>query len=244
MQAPQCGPSRVDLVVLMLRVVVQPCTAHGAEAKTVVLAHRLQGQGEHHGVPQNWPEVDELVLHLRDLFRIRSSGVGVGKELLNVEVKIEYQGIETTHTLTACLRPTTSGHQHPLDDRLEPQLQLDRRTFRDTHHVRAESGRRIDRAVHLSHRPWAPRHRLGVENQQVTRVEARHERCSPGAHRSTRIGEMGGVPLGSPDNGLGDETAAKGSRARSSAPNRHRPATQPAYPAGWRGSALARVPVS
>ena len=93
MQAPQCGPSRVELVVLVIRVVVQPCTAHGAEAETVVLAHRLQGQGEHHGVPQNRPEVDELVLHLRDLIRIRSSGVGVGEELLNVEVEIESQGI-------------------------------------------------------------------------------------------------------------------------------------------------------
>ena len=53
--------------MLVVRVVREPRTTLGAQARTVVLAQRLEGQCEHHRVPQQWLEVEQVVLEPADV---------------------------------------------------------------------------------------------------------------------------------------------------------------------------------
>ena len=51
----------------VVRVVREPGTTLGAQSRTVVLAQRLERQCEHHRVPQQWLEVEQVVLEPADL---------------------------------------------------------------------------------------------------------------------------------------------------------------------------------
>ena len=65
-------PPRVDrLLVRVVRVVRQPRTALGAQPGTVVLAQRLERQCEHHRVPQQRLEVEQVVLEPAGLVVLR-----------------------------------------------------------------------------------------------------------------------------------------------------------------------------
>ena len=79
----QGRPPRVDRrVVCVVGVVGQPRPALGAQAGTVVLAQRLERQCEHHRVPQQRLEVDQVVLQHADLVVLLGEGVVLVDEQL------------------------------------------------------------------------------------------------------------------------------------------------------------------
>ena len=67
-QLRQRRPPRIHrLVVRMVGVVREPGPALGAQSGTVVLAQRLERQCEHHRIPQQGLQVDQVVLQRADL---------------------------------------------------------------------------------------------------------------------------------------------------------------------------------
>jgi hypothetical protein len=56
-------PPRVEHVVVVLRVVLEPRPALGAQTRAVVPAHRCERQIEHHRVAQHRLEVEEVPDH-------------------------------------------------------------------------------------------------------------------------------------------------------------------------------------
>ena len=75
----------------MVRVVREPGTTLDAQTRTVVPAQRLEGQCKHHRVPQQWLEVDQIVLEPADIVVLVvpttvMSGVVVDEQLLEVDV--------------------------------------------------------------------------------------------------------------------------------------------------------------
>ncbi len=75
----------------MVRVVREPRTALGAQTRTVVPAQRLERQCEHHRIPQQWLEIDQIVLEPADIVVLVvptpvMSGVVVDEQLLEVDV--------------------------------------------------------------------------------------------------------------------------------------------------------------
>ena len=68
LQRLQACPSRVDRrLVLVVGIVCQSGTALGAQPGTVVSTQRLERQREHHRVPQQRLQVEQVVLELPGL---------------------------------------------------------------------------------------------------------------------------------------------------------------------------------
>ena len=111
----QCRPTDVDGVMVVVRVVREPRSALGAQARAVVLAHRLHRQCEHHRVTQHGLEVEQAVLEEEPVlvflgvvgrFRLHAApvvGVGVREHLL--EVRFELAARAAPDTLRTPPRP-------------------------------------------------------------------------------------------------------------------------------------------
>ena len=65
----------IGLLVPVVRVVREPRTTLDAQARAVVPAQRLERQCEHHRVPQQWLEVDQIVLEPADIVVLVVSAV-------------------------------------------------------------------------------------------------------------------------------------------------------------------------
>ena len=75
-QLAEGRPPGVDrLVVLVSRVVREPRPALGAQTRTVVPAQRLERQREHHRVPQQRFEVEQVALEPADIVSSSSASV-------------------------------------------------------------------------------------------------------------------------------------------------------------------------
>ena len=73
--------------------------------------------------------------------------------------------------------------QHPLHDRLEPQVELDRRPFGDTEDFDAQICRRRHRPRHLTLGPRAAAELASVEHERRSRVQAAQEFTSGVRHK-------------------------------------------------------------
>jgi hypothetical protein len=101
-QRTQGRPPRVDrLVVPVVRVVREPCTALGAQSGTVLGAQRLERQCKHHRVPQQRLQVDQVVLELADLdLLIRIDvPVVVDEQLLEPHLELVGDRLQAPHAL-------------------------------------------------------------------------------------------------------------------------------------------------
>ena len=140
-QRGQGRPPRVDrLVVRVVGVVREPRTALGAQPGTVVLAQRLERQCEHHRVPQQRLQVDQVVLELADLeLLVRVDlAVVVDEQLLEPHLDLVGDRLQAPCALTLERGSRRTRDQDALHDRLQPQVELDRRTFGDTEDLDAQ----------------------------------------------------------------------------------------------------------
>ena len=102
-QRLECRPPGVDLLVMVLRVVLEPRPALGAQARAVVPAHRLERQARKHCVPEHRLEVDHLVL---DEVLLILVGLGVGVAL----AAIALMGTEVSVFANEMTPLATPGH--------------------------------------------------------------------------------------------------------------------------------------
>ena len=124
----QRRPPRVGAVVVVVRVVREPCTALGAQARAVLPAHRLERQCEHHRVPQRGLEVDQVALELAQLVLVVTAlrrPAGVHVQLLQVDVDVVVDVAQAPDALPGRAPPDRTGDEHPFHHRLEPQIQLE-----------------------------------------------------------------------------------------------------------------------
>ena len=89
----------------VVRVVREPRATLGAQARTVVLAQRLERQCEHHRVPQQRLEVEQVVLEPADIVVLvvppaRRAGVVVDEQLLEVDLDGVLDRLQAPRALT------------------------------------------------------------------------------------------------------------------------------------------------
>ena len=95
----------------------------------------------------------------------------VDEELLDVGHDLVVDLVQAPGALTLQSGVSLAGDEHALHDRLEPQVELDRRLLRDAENLDAEvcGGRR--REAHQTLRPRAAAELAGVEHERRSRVE-------------------------------------------------------------------------
>src|SRR5450756_2052919 len=170
--ACQRRPPGVDDVVCVARVVRQPRSALGAQTWAVGLADRLERQCRYHRVPERGLEVDQIADKLAHLVLIvaldlsRSDALGVGEQLLDIDLDLLVDHIQAPYTLPR--RPTAngSGDQDPLHHGLEPQLEIEIATGGDADDVRSEVLRSGNRALHGPHRTRTATQLVRVEHER------------------------------------------------------------------------------
>ena len=156
-QAAQGRPPGVDLVVPVVRVVGEPRTAVGAEPRAVLPAQRPQRQREHHRVAQrpvrgrsghrSSPATGPCRRPRRARARGRRRALGGRPE------RTRRPGRGSARTPPTWCAATVAGHEHALDHRLEPQVQLELGPVRHAEHLDTQIGRCRHRSGERPHRP-------------------------------------------------------------------------------------------
>ena len=120
----QLFPSRINLrFVPVVRVVVQIETAFLAQAEAVGITQGRERQLQHHSVTQGLLEVDGVVND--DAFVLIHLVSGVEVELLQPKGLLILYRTQASGALAAHLRASRSRDQHPFDDRLEFEVEID-----------------------------------------------------------------------------------------------------------------------
>src|SRR4051794_14648024 len=153
-QRSEPGPTWVDLfLVLVAGSVCEPDAAFGAQSRAVVLAQRLERQLEHLRIPQHRFEVEQVALEPADVvILLVALGVVllVDEELLEVGHGLVADLHQAPNALPDQLGSRRAGDEDSLHDRLEPEVQLDRRSFGHAQNLDAEVCRRRCGAGHPS----------------------------------------------------------------------------------------------
>src|SRR5205807_880970 len=97
--------------------------------------------------------------------------VGVVVELLDPGLLLGGDRVEAANALALDVHPCRSGHEHPLDHRFEPQVELDVGAFGDTDHDRPEVRGGWDDPAGRTHRPGSAAEVAGVHDERAARVE-------------------------------------------------------------------------
>jgi hypothetical protein len=97
--------------------------------------------------------------------------VGVHEQLLERHVDIVVDPLQAPCALALERGGRRARDQHPLHDRLEPQVQLDRRAFGDAQDFDAQLCRSRHRLGHLMLGPRAATELAGVEHERRSRVQ-------------------------------------------------------------------------
>jgi hypothetical protein len=175
------GPTRVDgLLVRVLGIVRQSCTALDAQSRTVLHTQRPERQCKHDRVPQQRLEVEQVVLEPADfvveiLIRRVVPDVVVHEQLLEPDRGHLLDGFQAPCAFADQLCRGGAGDQHALHDRLEPQVEFDRRVFGDTQDFDAKFCRRRHGAHHVPLGPRAAAELAGIEHERRSRVQAGHD---------------------------------------------------------------------
>jgi hypothetical protein len=190
-QSAQGGPPRVDRrVVPVVGVVREPGPALGAQPGTVVLAQRLERQCEHHRVPQQRLQVDQVVLQRADLELLLRIDVlvVVDEQLLEPHLDLVGDRLQAPCALTLESGSRRTRDQDALHDRLQPQVELDRRAVGDTEDLDAQTCRGLNRPRHLALGPRAATELASIEHERRSRVQlAQWFTFGSGHNRSPRI---------------------------------------------------------
>jgi hypothetical protein len=99
-----------SLVVHVRGVLREPHPAVGAQSGAVLGAQRAERQCQHHRIPQEWLEVDQVVLDPSGLV-VLGVALGVGVQLLQVDVELEVEVLQAPGAFpdnTCMCRPDTS----------------------------------------------------------------------------------------------------------------------------------------
>ena len=120
--------------MLVVRVVQEPGPTFGAQSGTVRLAHGLERQCEHHRVPQQRLQVEQVVLELADLVVLVGVMVAVvvHVQLLEIDLELVVDQPQAPHALALEPGSRRARDQYPLHDRFQPQVELDLGAFGDT----------------------------------------------------------------------------------------------------------------
>jgi hypothetical protein len=147
-QRTERRPPRVDrLVVPVVGVVREPGPTLGAQPGTVVSAQRLERQCEHHRVPQQGLQVDQVFLERADLELLVRIDVQVvvDEQLLEPHLDLVGDRLQAPRALTLERGSRRTRDQDALHDRLQPQVELDRRAFGDAEDLDAQICRGLNR---------------------------------------------------------------------------------------------------
>ena len=160
----------------MLRVVREPRATLDAQARAVVPAQRLERQCEHHRIPQQWLEIDQISLEPADIVvqvvtACGVTGVVVHEQLLEVDLDGVLDRLQAPCALAheAGLRRTRD--ENPFHDRLEPQIDVDAAALGNAQDLDAKPCRRPGGERQLALRPRAAAELVGVEHERRSRVE-------------------------------------------------------------------------
>ena len=179
----QRRPSWVKLVMVVRRVFCQARPALGTQARTVAPAYGLERHGRNHGIPEHRLEVEQVAHKLVHLvvvllgrhLMVVSRAIGVGEQLLEVTPHMAGDRVQAPHAGAGCRGMCRASQQNALDDRLQPQIQLDglSRRYGDHGDV-TEVVRGRDGPLHLEHGPWTSAELPGVDHQGQAWVQAVH----------------------------------------------------------------------
>ncbi len=144
---PQSGPARVQYLMRMTGFeIIESLAALRAQARAVRPAQRRHRQREHHLVPDQRLQVDQVV-HQPGQFVVVGGGcggrIGVGVQLADPGDDGFGQVDQAPRALPDRDRGRGPGDQHALGDRLQPQVEVHVGARRDRDHVKAH--RLVDR---------------------------------------------------------------------------------------------------
>ena len=121
----------------VLGIIRQPRATLDAQPGTVLNTQRLERKCKHHRVPQQWLEVEQVVLEPADFVVEVLVGrvvpdVVVHEPLLEPDEDLVLDRLQAPCAFAVQLCRSGAGDQHALHDRLQSQVEFDRRAFGDT----------------------------------------------------------------------------------------------------------------
>jgi hypothetical protein len=145
------------------RIVVEIGATFDAQPRAVVPAQGLEWQIKYYFVTEQRLEVDEVTLQPARKVIVRLDS-WVDVQLLDGYLQLIGDLTKAPHALPTDLDRGAAAHEHSLDHRLKPKIQLDRRSQWYTDHADSQVRRSLDGCLNNPHRARTTAQFVGVED--------------------------------------------------------------------------------